>query len=283
MSASNILQDSLLPRLSRTQFEKGAKLDAPIYYFTPEDFTLNELLVANFVEIIGLLDLDLRGFYILGTRTIDYLQGAGYQLHHGWRFVLPYINNWLQAELMPTVGKLGWIPGYAAKGYNYASKYAVYAVCKIRLNFIAGAIVKNFIHPDRVWLVDWLIKHDRTTRLVFVLHDLISTSSGEYTPDPAYIEYGKYLSGAYYQSRSKLDSIEIGGCQKDDAYLAASMRYLFFDAIAAFPILNHTWALFNSSNVLVEAEKHGAKVWIDEIESGCLHRWHGLTRQLPNQ
>lgn len=262
--------DGQLPRLNWTQFQAQASTDKPIYYLSPGDFERDPYLRATWLFMREKLDVDIEELYIIGTTAREVLVDRGYTLHHGWTKIWPAAIDWLESELWPTVAKLGFAPNH------WLSQEADVAVDhrhveKIRLDFLRRILKLNFIDPQKVWLIEWLLANSALAAVVL--------NQRFYVPDVGYNEWLVFDLTLRKIARSSAANLDVRMPRRGaDRDLIQTMRYLFADVLADLPILEGSRGLF-CTNSGTTVEEYVAKAWYTDIESGALFRW----RQGKNQ
>ena len=259
-----IVRDERLPKLNISAFKRSNPLNVPIYYFTPSQLGVTSGLVDRFIQSLDRLGLELDEFYIMGDRTVEHLASLGYDLHPAWDLVLPAINRWIESQLVPTVEKLGYLPGY----HTAMTPTPEAKIERRRVGFVASSRVSAFIDPSRVWLATWLGREYETLHLVTqALPILIQRTCDCDSSQGQFQIYHEYLVEFRIKSETAID-----GTRYHDRLLNSSMKYLFHDVLEAFPILTTSWGIW-SDKAFYESEEYAIDLWSKEIESGCLKKW----------
>lgn len=254
------------PRLTWTKFAAQADRDAPIYYFQADTF--NCRVFQRFETALRLFKIDRPQIYLLGSEAALDLTGRGYSLNHAWHLVVPLVKAWIDDILLPLVATVGFAPGCS-------SSTNVDEIGRLRIAFLGDPLVRNFVDPSKLWLVDWLIEHGEMNSFLLSKFTTEDATIGD-PPVTGYRhrqEVAKILATTISRVRASHRDYSSG-----DTNLFFTLRYLFADLLFGLPVLTKLTGIFNSNSYSAESESEVIAAVLAEIESGALKRWREQNR-----
>jgi anti-sigma regulatory factor (Ser/Thr protein kinase) len=254
--------EASFPRLTWTKFAAQADKSAPIYYFQADTF--NYKVFKRFETALRLFKIDLPQIYLLGSEAVADLTDRGYSLNHAWHLVVPLVKAWTNDILLPLVATIGFAPGCS-------SSTDVDEIGRLRIAFLDNPLVRNFVDPSKLWLVDWLVEHGEINSFLLSKFTTEDATSG----DPLEVfgyrhrqEVVKLLATTVARVRTSHRDYSNG-----DTNLFFALRYLFADLLFGLPVLTKLTGIFNSNSYSAESEAEIIAAVLAEIESGSLKRW----------